>query len=177
MKQMREEDIPAFVWEVAATGCDICSVGPGNYVMGDADVPRGKRRGLYKKLDEIDARYGRRDHLRYKIAAHLASIGRYIDAPSPQAEAWSEGLIPTSDRGIDEEAPNLDGVTAYDVAHIPTYAALLIAEAEGVDWCDVARATLSIDPDREPDRARRAWASHLARARWLATSDLRLCEQ
>ncbi|MER8798276.1 DUF2285 domain-containing protein [Mesorhizobium sp. M0984] len=85
--------------------------------------------------------------------------------------------MPTSDRGIDEEAPNLDGVTAYDVAHIPTYAALLIAEAEGVDWCDVARATLSIDPDREPDRARRAWASHLARARWLATSDLRLCEQ
>ncbi|MER9474381.1 hypothetical protein NKI50_27570 [Mesorhizobium sp. M0563] len=87
MKQMREEDIPAFVREVAATGCDICAVGPGYYTMGDADVPRGKRRGLYKKLNEIDAHYGSRDHLRYKIAAHLALIGRYIDAPSPEAEA------------------------------------------------------------------------------------------
>ncbi|MER8608106.1 DUF2285 domain-containing protein [Mesorhizobium sp. M0663] len=74
------------------------------------------------------------------------------------------------ERRIDDEAPDLDVVTVYDVAHIPTYAALLIAEAEGADWCDVARVSLNIDPDREPERARRAWASHLARARWMATS-------
>ncbi|MER8658483.1 hypothetical protein [Mesorhizobium sp. M0847] len=86
MKQMREGDIPAFVRDVAATGCDICAVGPGHYVMGDADVPRGKRRGLYKKLSEIDARYGTRDHLRRKIAAYLVSIGRYIEAPPSQPE-------------------------------------------------------------------------------------------
>ncbi len=34
------------------------------------------------------------------------------------------GPIPASDLKIDEEAPDLDGVTAYDVAHIPTYAVL-----------------------------------------------------
>jgi hypothetical protein len=173
MKQMREEDIPAFVREVAATGCDICAIGPGYYAMGDADVPRGKRRGLYKKLSEIDARYGRRDHLRNKIAAHLASIGRYVYAPAPQTEAWLDGLVPTSDRRIDEEVPDLDKVTAYDVAHIPTYEVLLIAEAEGADWRHVARAVLNIDPDCEPERARRVWASHLARARWMATSGRR----
>ncbi|MBZ9740617.1 hypothetical protein [Mesorhizobium sp. CO1-1-4] len=65
MKRMREKDIPAFVQEVAATGCDICAIGAGLYVLGDVDVPRGKRRGLYKKLREIDARYGSRDHPRH----------------------------------------------------------------------------------------------------------------
>lgn len=161
MKRMQEKDIPAFVQEVVASGCDICAVGPSCYCCGDTDVPRDKRRGLYKKLGEIDARYGSRDHLRYQIAAHLASIGRYIDAPPMEEEDW-----------IDNEAPELADVTPYDVAHLPTYAVLLMAEAKGADWRIVARATLNIDPERQPERARRAWASHLARARWLATSDL-----
>ncbi|CDX21368.1 conserved hypothetical protein [Mesorhizobium plurifarium] len=171
MKRMREKDIPAFVQEVAATGCDICAIGPGLYVLGDVDVPRGKRRGLYKKLREIDARYGSRDHLRHKIASHLTSIGRYINARSLESEAWVQ--FPASGRKIDDEAPNLAAVTAYDVAHLGIYAAMLVAEADGADWSDVARVTLNIDPNREPERARRAWASHLARARWLATSDFR----
>ncbi|WP_363292816.1 hypothetical protein [Mesorhizobium sp.] len=168
MKRMREKDIPAFVERVAATGCNICAVGPGHFVMGDVDVPRGKRRGLYKKLQEIDSRYGSRDHLRNKIASHLRSIGRYVDAPSLEAESW--GQFPASERKIDDEAPDQAAVTAYDVAQIPTYAALLVAETEGADWSDVARVILKIDPEREPERAHRAWASHLARARWLATS-------
>ncbi|WP_367226882.1 hypothetical protein [Mesorhizobium sp.] len=167
MKRMRETDIPAFVRDVAATGCDICAIGPGHYVMGDVDVPRGKRRGLYKKLAEIDARYGSRDHLRYKIASHLTSIGRHLEAPPHASEAWSQ--FPASERKLDNEAPDLAAVTAYDVAHIPTYAALLIAEAEGAEWSHVARVTLNIDPERERERAHRVWASHLARARWLAT--------
>ncbi|MER8524186.1 DUF2285 domain-containing protein [Mesorhizobium sp. M0220] len=73
---------------------------------------------------------------------------------------------------IDNEAPELADVTPYDVAHLPIYAVLLMAEAKGSDWRIVAQATLNIDPERQPERARRAWASHLARARWLATSDL-----
>ncbi|RWC82932.1 hypothetical protein EN858_29735 [Mesorhizobium sp. M4B.F.Ca.ET.215.01.1.1] len=71
---------------------------------------------------------------------------------------------------MDSEAPELDEVTPYDMAHLPTYAVLLFAAAEGADWRKVARATLNIDPERQPERARRAWASHLARARWMATS-------
>ncbi|RWK44951.1 MAG: DUF2285 domain-containing protein [Mesorhizobium sp.] len=71
---------------------------------------------------------------------------------------------------MDTEPPELAEVTPYDVAHFPTYAVLLFSEAKGVDWRKVARATLNVDPERQPERARRAWASHLARARWLATS-------
>lgn len=168
MKRMREKDIPAFVQEVAATGCNICAIGPAHYFLGDADVPRGKRRGLYKKLKDIDARFGSRDHLRNKIASHLRSIGRYVDAPSPEAEAWE--MFPTSEREIDDEAPDQAAITAYDEAHITTYAALLIAEADGAHWSDAAWAILKIDPAREPERARRAWASHLGRAQWLVTS-------
>lgn len=160
MKRMQEKDIPAFVQDVVATGCDICAVGPSCYSLGDTDVPRGKRRGLYKKLGEIDARYGSRDHLRYQIAEHLASIGRYIDAPpKEEEEAW-----------IDNETPELAEVTPYDVAHFQTYAVLLMSEEMGLDWRKVSRAILNIDPERQPERARRAWTSHLARARWLATS-------
>ena len=40
-------------------------------------------------------------------------------------------------------------------------------EAQGADWCEVARIVLHIDPEQEPDRAKRAWESHLARARWM----------
>lgn len=32
MKRMQEKDVPAFVQEVAATGCHICAVGHGHYV-------------------------------------------------------------------------------------------------------------------------------------------------
>jgi hypothetical protein len=45
---------------------------------------------------------------------------------------------------------------------------MLDADAEGADWREVARIVLHIDPDREPDRARRAFESHLARAKWAA---------
>jgi len=32
---------------------------------------------------------------------------------------------------------------------------------------EVARLVLHIDPSRDPARARRAWESHLARAKWM----------
>ncbi|PAP98702.1 MAG: DUF2285 domain-containing protein [Mesorhizobium sp.] len=71
---------------------------------------------------------------------------------------------------MDNETPELAEVTPYDVAHFQTYAVLLMSEAMGLDWRKVARAILNIDAERQPERARRAWTSHLARARWLATS-------
>jgi hypothetical protein len=32
---------------------------------------------------------------------------------------------------------------------------------------------LHLDPDREPERARRAWETHLARARWMTEQGYR----
>jgi hypothetical protein len=45
--------------------------------------------------------------------------------------------------------------------------------AEGAYWQEVAKIVLHIDPEREPDRAKRAWESHLARAKWLTENGFR----
>ena len=59
-------------------------------------------------------------------------------------------------------------LTPYDIEHMITYFRLLDANTEGADWREVARTVLRIDPGREPDRAWRAYVSHLARAKWVA---------
>ena len=41
------------------------------------------------------------------------------------------------------------------------------AAVPGADWQEVARIVLHIDSEREPERARTAYQSHLARAKWV----------
>jgi hypothetical protein len=77
---------------------------------------------------------------------------------------------PQLDPFVSDTAPGEGVLTAYDEQHLVTYLRLLDAEAAGADWAEVSRIVLHIDPAREPDRARRAWTSHLARARWLVES-------
>lgn len=74
---------------------------------------------------------------------------------------------PPLDPDVADEAPTTSVLTGYDEEHLVTYLRLLDAEADGADWAEVARIVLHLDPDREPDRARRAWQTHLARARWV----------
>lgn len=66
-------------------------------------------------------------------------------------------------------APDGPDLTAYDEEHIVTYLRLLDAAAVNADWREVSRIVLRIDPEREPERARKAFDSHLARARWMTT--------
>ena len=68
---------------------------------------------------------------------------------------------------VADEAPQDAVLTGYDREHLATYVRLLDADAEGADWTEVASVVLHIDPSREPERARRAWETHLARARWM----------
>lgn len=68
---------------------------------------------------------------------------------------------------VADVAPTAPIPTGYDEQHLVTYLRLLDAAADGADWKEVARAVLHIDVAREPDRARRAWETHLARARWM----------
>ena len=75
---------------------------------------------------------------------------------------------PALDPDVADVAPNESVLTTYDEQHLVTYWRLLDAEAAGSDWKEVARIVLHIDPDREPVRARNAFDSHLARARWMA---------
>ena len=58
-------------------------------------------------------------------------------------------------------------LTVYDEQHMITYLRLLDADADGADWREVAQIVLHIDPAQEPDRAREAFDSHLARAKWM----------
>lgn len=74
---------------------------------------------------------------------------------------------PSLDPDVANTAPNEPVLTAYDEQHVVTYIRLLQAEGEGADWREVARIVLHIDPEREPDRARTAFQSHLARAKWV----------
>ncbi|MCK1714334.1 MULTISPECIES: DUF2285 domain-containing protein [unclassified Bradyrhizobium] len=74
---------------------------------------------------------------------------------------------PSLDPDVADIAPNEPVLTAYDEQHVVTYIRLLQAEGEGADWREVTRVVLHIDPEREPDRARTAYQSHLARAKWV----------
>lgn len=74
---------------------------------------------------------------------------------------------PQLDPDVADIAPNELALTAYDEQHVVTYIRLLQAESQGADWREVARIVLHIDPEREPDRARTAYQSHLGRAKWV----------
>jgi hypothetical protein len=74
---------------------------------------------------------------------------------------------PPLDPEVADTAPSNSVLTAYDEEHIITYLRLLDADAVGADWRDVARIVLHLDPEHEPDRARRAFDSHLSRAKWM----------
>ncbi len=77
---------------------------------------------------------------------------------------------PPLDPAVRDVAPTDAMLTGYDEQHLVTYLRLLDAAAEDADWREVARIVLHIDPDREPERARRAWETHLARAEWMTKS-------
>lgn len=72
------------------------------------------------------------------------------------------------DPDVADAAPNDVRLTIYDEEHLVTYLRLLDADLEGADWREVARIVLHIDPQREPERARMAFETHLARAKWMS---------
>jgi hypothetical protein len=80
--------------------------------------------------------------------------------------------MPQSSR-IAETAPNKPFLTGYNIDHLAMYLRLLDADAEGADWREVAQIVLEADSVEEPERAKRMWASHLARAQWMTESGYR----
>ena len=80
---------------------------------------------------------------------------------------------PPLDPAVADLAPTDTALTTYDEQHLVTYWRLLDAEAGGADWREVARILLHIDPNSEPTRARRAFESHLFRAKWIADQGYR----
>jgi hypothetical protein len=80
---------------------------------------------------------------------------------------------PPPDPPVADAAPSTAVLTKYDEQHLVTYLRLLDAESDGADWHEVAQTVLHINPAQEPERARRAWDSHLARAHWVQNSGYR----
>jgi len=96
-------------------------------------------------------------------SSRAASI-RYVEASRPLGVS----VMPQLYVKVAGTAPDEPALTAYDKEHAVTYARLLDAEADNADWREVARIVLHIDPTTEPERARLAFDSHLARAKWVA---------
>jgi hypothetical protein len=85
MKYMRPEDIPQFVQDVVALGCEICAIGYVGYTIGDADLPLEKYGAISPALRRISVIYGDRRYLKRDIILYLNSIGRYVDIDDDHA--------------------------------------------------------------------------------------------
>ena len=76
---MTEDQIPAFVDDIIATGCPITAVGHNWYVISEIDLPEPEWERVSAAVDRVARSYGERDHLRLEIVAYLRGLGRCIE--------------------------------------------------------------------------------------------------
>ncbi|MBL8580211.1 MAG: DUF2285 domain-containing protein [Mesorhizobium sp.] len=72
-----------------------------------------------------------------------------------------------------DRPPDCAVLTTYDREHMKLYLRLLDAAADGADWREAVHILFGLDPEGDPDRARRVHDAHLARARWMTTHGYR----
>jgi hypothetical protein len=72
-----------------------------------------------------------------------------------------------------DEPPESAVLTTYDREHMKLYLRLLDAATDGADWREAVHILFGLDPECDPDRARRVHDTHLARARWMTTHGYR----
>lgn len=75
---------------------------------------------------------------------------------------------------FNDRPPESDRLTAYDERHLVTYLRLLDAADEGADWREAITIIFEMDPERNLERAKTIYDSHLARARWMTKHGYRL---
>src|SRR5687768_16695281 len=92
-----------------------------------------------------------------------------LEAPPWSAVTGPDPIIESMlEPPVRDAAPTDDAITDYAQMLFVTYLRLLDAAADGsATWEEVCRIVLRIDPARETDRARRAYDTHMARARWM----------
>jgi Uncharacterized conserved protein (DUF2285) len=97
-----------------------------------------------------------------------------INMPRPETRLIDQQPVarkpmqkPPLNPDIADTAPSDSALTVYGEEHIITYLRLLDADAQGADWRKVARIVLHLDPKHESDRGRKAFDSHLSRAKWM----------
>jgi len=103
------------------------------------------------------------------LSKYGAKLANMIRGESDGDTIWSAlHMVPENRQpAIQDEVPWDMTITDYDKAHFTCYVRLLDACAAGASDSEMCRIILSIDAAKEPDRARRALASHLKRARWM----------
>ncbi len=75
---MKSSEVPDFVAEMIAAGCDICAVGHYLFVAGDMDPSEA----AMKEVKRIGEKFGDTDPVRQEIVDYLWSIGRYVELAS-----------------------------------------------------------------------------------------------
>jgi hypothetical protein len=78
-----------------------------------------------------------------------------------------------TDTAILDAPPASETLTEYDHAHMVLYLRLFDAAEEGADWREVVEILFGLDPVKAPERCRRVYDSHLARARWMTEQGYR----
>ncbi|RWJ31980.1 DUF2285 domain-containing protein [Mesorhizobium sp.] len=66
-----------------------------------------------------------------------------------------------------DEPPAGAELTDYDRSHMKEYMRVLDAATDGADWREAVAVIFGIDANADPQRGRRVYDSHLARARWM----------
>src|SRR3546814_15503235 len=89
--------------------------------------------------------------------------GEFDWLPGAGGAAWT----------LREAAPCDACVTRYDQEHFLTYARLIDAARFGIDWREAASEILLCNVEQAPERTRRCWQSHLARAHWTVRDSVR----
>jgi hypothetical protein len=79
-----------------------------------------------------------------------------------------------SDDPFLDEAPDCPELTPYDRKHMKLYFRLMDSATDGACWREAVSILFRLDADREPERARRIYDTHLARARWMSEQGYRL---
>ncbi|KQT27378.1 hypothetical protein ASG57_17610 [Bradyrhizobium sp. Leaf396] len=72
-----------------------------------------------------------------------------------------------------DEPPQSMVLTNYDREHLKTYLRLLDSEAGGACWQEAVSIIFGLDARKDPGRAQRVYASHLARAKWMTENGFR----
>lgn len=81
--EVTEDDIPEFVNEVLATGCEILAIGDDGYVIADCHLPEEVYHAMEPALAQIADKYFARGHLKSQIVEYLRSIGRIYPPSEP----------------------------------------------------------------------------------------------
>ncbi len=73
-----------------------------------------------------------------------------------------------------ETIPQIGSITDYDRMNMVLYMRLLDATKADAEFAEVMQVLFGLDASEDPDRCRRIYDAHLARAEWMAATGYRL---